>query len=851
MNRGFLRRSRLDEIFDQATCNRFVWVIAGVGYGKTQAVRHYIERQPGVVSRWLPLTEGDNSGSHYWEKFVHVVAFDNPNLALRLRELGFPDTLFRFKQYAEILQNEEHSCCKVFLVLDDFQLIHSREMLVFMERCAHLQIPGSCVIIISQTEPEINAVSLFSVGKAGRITEDELCFTEDEIAVFFRQNDIAFSSKDLPDFFDATKGWAQAVKLLSLVLEKNPNHPDYAVDVMKQNVFKLLEMQAWSNFSDAARNMLIKASLIDNLPSAALSEILGADGLLQTMPELTSFVWFDSFTSAYRTLPLYREFIQSKQENLSSEDAQEVYRRAAQWCSARGYYMDTVYYFAKSRQFGRMVEALLSHPLKLPVDTCEYFLSVLEDLDLGRESQDDLNVLLLESLFVPVFLAGAGNYEEAQKRSYDLIAQWERSASPYSSLLSGIAYANLAYVDLYTCTVSHRYGAARYLKKAAGYLKQAPLPLPLPPTARSGPGAVADIRSYACVIGTEATLPEFDQFLAVAQKAVPYAAGFFYGRYYGYDDLVACEIAFFKNQIDTARIAAHSAIIKAREKKQYNIEALAEFYLLCIAVQESNYPLIKELLAQLRAHLDNPDFWDRQLIYDLCIGFFYAQIGLPEMVPAWFVVEGNEIATEALLPVGELIVSVKYQIASKKYDQALTVLCASTPRSPQERFLLGELTFSLLMAVSKSKMGDTAGATEDFKKAWRLSFDGVFEMPFIELGRDLHALVSAVSKQAGGEIASQRLKVIDRKASAYAKKADIIRDLVKKERNIENKVQLSARELDVLSDLYQGLSREEIAASRYLSINTVKKVAQSLYLKLDASNMADAIRIAIEQKLIE
>jgi len=54
-----------------------------------------------------------------------------------------------------------------------------------------------------------------------------------------------------------------------------------------------------------------------------------------------------------------------------------------------------------------------------------------------------------------------------------------------------------------------------------------------------------------------------------------------------------------------------------------------------------------------------------------------------------------------------------------------------------------------------------------------------------------------------------------------------------------------------LSDLYHGLSREEIAATRHISINTVKTVLQSVYIKLGANNNVDAIRIAIEKKLVE
>jgi DNA-binding NarL/FixJ family response regulator len=73
---------------------------------------------------------------------------------------------------------------------------------------------------------------------------------------------------------------------------------------------------------------------------------------------------------------------------------------------------------------------------------------------------------------------------------------------------------------------------------------------------------------------------------------------------------------------------------------------------------------------------------------------------------------------------------------------------------------------------------------------------------------------------------------------------------VRQEQKEGGDILLSDREKKVLNDLYQGLSREDIAENQYLSINTVKKVLQSLYLKLDAKNNVEAIRIAIEKNLL-
>ena len=842
-----ISRPRLDAILEQATRCKLVYVIAGAGYGKTQAVRQYIEQQEDAIIRWVQLTESDNIGSRYWENLTHSVSFDNSELADRLRELGFPETNARFKQFAETLKSTEHRSMKTFLILDDFHLIHSTQALTFAERCAYLRIPGACVIIISRNEPEINAVSLFSKGQVSVITEEALRFTDEEASAFLKQRGIAFPQKNLPQIIAVTEGWALAIQLLSLVLKRAPKNLDLALGTMKQNVFKLLEREAFSDFSEIIQKTMVKLSLVSNLPLTILQNLFQDTQILRKAPQLASFVWFDSFTGEDRVHPLYWEFLQSKRYILSQEEKLDTYRQAAQWCAENNFSLDAMYYFAKSRDYERMVELLFSHPFKLPHDTCEYFLQILENLDPKNEDRDNVSKLTLKCFFTPLLLMGMGKYEEAWERTQDVIWQYENDNSAIAIKLLYASYSNLVYIDMYACTVTHKYNAPEYIKKSLEYFKQCPLP----PAETSGAFVVADVRSMACLVGVGAELSEFDQFLEDARQTALYIEETHHSMYYGYDDLVACELAFYRNQPDAAKNYARQAIAKAREKKQYSIEAMAAQYLLRISLQEGDYPLVKEMLKQLSSHLEIPDFWNRQLLYDLFTGFFYIQIGLPGMAPSWLFMDEKEATSEVRVPARELAISVRGHIALKQYNQALTVLCNSYPREPQERFLLSELTLLLLTAVARLQTGDTSGAMRDFEDAYSLSFDGVFEMPFIELGKNLRPLITAASKREEGVIPGEWLVAIDRKAAIYAKKISVITNTFKGEKNIADSISLSDREREVLGDLYHGLTREEIAANRYLSVNTVKKTLQSVFIKLDANNSVDAIRVALEKKLIE
>ena len=861
-------RSRLDLIFEAATKGALTYVIAGVGHGKTQGVRHFVRQQPNAIVKWLQLTENDNHTSHCWEKLTYAISMGNPDLAIRLRDFGFPDTPTSFRQFAEIIKAKRVQNQKTYFVLDDFHYIESNEILTFIEQLIKLKIPDFCVIIISRKEPDINIVSLLSRGVASIITENELRFTNEEATEFFIKHGVPLSPQKISHVIDITKGWALALNMLSIILKNSPNNFQHAIYAVMENISKLISSEAWNNFPENIQKSLVKFSLVADLPIISIPDFSEYVEVWKSTPQLASFIWFDSFSHDFKIHSLYLEFLQGQQHLLSQEEKYKVYGQAAKWCQENDLYISSINYHAKAQQFNRIIETLFSYPLKLSKDASQYILNTLEsikedntkhninycitssnspgtiDNNTGIKVQREVDLIFLKTFFIPLLLVGAARPQEARERSLETIRKWEHIDTTLSNTLLYTTYSNLAYIDMYTCITTHKYNAPKYLKKSLEYFNR----IQVAPIKSSGTFINADLRSFACIVGQGAGLEDFERFLEAATLTEGYIQETLHSVYAGYSDLVACEYAFFKNRPELARTHAHNAITKAGEKKQYGITAMAEKYLLRIAMQKGDSSLVRELLKQLQSHLDNPDFWNRQLYYDLYVGGFYAHLGLLEEVPHWFALDDKEVDSEIHIPTRELYVRALYYISAKKYQQALTILSASYPREPGERFLFGELRFTLLAAVAKIHTGDTVGAMADFKKAYDLSFQGVFSLFFIELGKELHPLVLAALEQADLGMPGEWLKTMDRKASIYSKKLAVIANALKPSN--KEVISLSNREMEVLIDLYHGLSRDEIAEHQYLSINTVKKVLQSIYSKLDASNNVDAIRIALEKKII-
>jgi LuxR family maltose regulon positive regulatory protein len=71
--------------------------------------------------------------------------------------------------------------------------------------------------------------------------------------------------------------------------------------------------------------------------------------------------------------------------------------------------------------------------------------------------------------------------------------------------------------------------------------------------------------------------------------------------------------------------------------------------------------------------------------------------------------------------------------------------------------------------------------------------------------------------------------------------AEQYRHAISHKKKLDSGVNLSRRELEVLTGLSHGMTQEEIASVSSLSVNTVKSVIRSIYNKLGAVNKAGAV----------
>jgi DNA-binding CsgD family transcriptional regulator len=240
---------------------------------------------------------------------------------------------------------------------------------------------------------------------------------------------------------------------------------------------------------------------------------------------------------------------------------------------------------------------------------------------------------------------------------------------------------------------------------------------------------------------------------------------------------------------------------------------------------------------------DEETYPDSGTARDIARAFQTAALGQPQETPAWL--QGGFVRCAYGIYMENLInhAKMRYYYAAGQYHM---VLVFAERQKGVEAALYGKLELKIFEAMSLFCLGRRNEAVEAVAEAYHMAAPNALWTPFIEPGADMRRLADAARRAANRKMPREWLEHIRNRASICSKHMTHMM----KEYGPDERIALSKRETEVLKRMAHGLSRQEIASELGISGNTVKLYTNTLYSKLGAANQADAIRIAMENKLI-
>ena len=844
-----LERPRLYSLLKEALLYPVLVVEAGAGWGKTQGVYSFLRRCEAVIT-WVQLSAEDNMGWRFWEHYTGALSQAGEDTAARLEELGFPETIHHFDRFMSLTFEKTRSQKKYITVFDDFHLIQDPAILLLFSRFLAAPPPNTTTVLISRTEPALNTLALLSRGFLARITTEELRFSREEIDDYFRALQIPLTGEEAAQIYYDTGGWPLAVDLIARELKNRKTGGGNYTPILKDS-FRKIAASLFTALDEVQQKFLIKLSLLDYWAEELLEGLPEEKEHLTELNSFSSFIRYDTYLRGYRIHHLFLDFLREKQGSLSNEETRAIYTRAAEWCLKNKLKHDAAANYERAGDFRGLLQVIDSLPRLPPQRVTAFFLDIINRMLPAREAspeEENEAVSFLRYIVRAKMLMCMGKYEESAAVSQKAIDRFDPLPPRLQrSRILQAAYNNLGTLIFFTCRYTRNYDAAPYFERGFFHYQENPEPI-------QEQTSQSNLSSYIIQVGPPAEPGEIEKSLDALTRAIPFTAVSLNGYLYGTDSLARAELAYYQMDLNTAERFARQAVFQGREKKQYEVENRALFYLMRISLHRGNILEIREFQRQLEAQLEIPGYINRYILYDISMGRFYARLGLTENIAPWIRSEYEERELNTLFNNLDSMVNLCRLFSEKDYSAVITILAHKKNRQKLESFLLGKLELTVLEAAARYRLGEEEKAQILLEEAWKLAVTDSLDMPFVELGEDMRLLAEAALARKSlpegeeGSIPRSWLENIRNRASAYRKMLSLVAEQYQaaEQRAKKQEIYLTLRERNVLAALVQGLTRKEIAAKTSLSLNTVKGVISVLYGKLGAVNRADAIRIALD-----
>lgn len=830
LNGKILKIKRIEKELENIFNYPLTIVSASMGYGKTTAVRTYLNNHRQIQLSWISLIRNCEMEKLLWSKIISALGDIEPEIEIKLNQFTFPLDVKQMEIVISLIKRFVKNK-KIVIVIDDYHVVKDDKNIGnILETLIQANIHDFHVVIITRTRPKFNYINLLSKGLCYYIGANVLALRSNEIKEYFKLMEFMPNDDNLNMINNYTNGWISAVYLILLGLKQgffiNEN----------SNINQLVEVNFFNTLDKSTQQTLLYLSILDSFSLRQATYILEQENLfliLDMLLEQNAFTEFDIKTNIYKFHNVLLDFLRRKVENCNM-DLSNVLYRAGQWYFDQRNISDAFYYYNRAGK----IEELLSKISKMDfieISFLEYkiqqeiylldnkfcirfpiiFLQIaLNFILIGQKefaihgieiinkirdhfsqnmdvTSDFKNRILGELEVIGIFLV----FNDAQK----MVELSQKAYEFFDGGLSSIVYRHSEF----------NFGVPHFLYT---YYKN-----------------VGKLKDTLEILVNGFPPPIFD------------------GCGYGCELVALSEYALETGNYQMAENYAHKAKYKAMIKMQIGIVINADFALMRLNLAKGNIVEAKQILSNTRNELNDMHnmltdqcFSVYSSTLDMIEGYIYGCLKENELIPKWLCTGNYE--NIALIFNGMAFRCIVYgkSVMLTENWLKLEVMCESFKEEYNIfQNQLGILHNSIYEAVAKYNLYGISQGLEILVSALKDAKEDSILLPFAEnCDFILPMLYELRNKKSIEEL---WLNLVIRYCEDYSNKTNEAQN---------KKINLTIREIQVLNLLEQGLTQRQIANELFISVSSVKRYLESLYVKLGANNKTIAIKNAKSMKII-
>ena len=856
--RSVVLRPRLVERLDEglAAGHRLTLVSAPAGFGKTTLVGEWVA-SCGRPAAWLSLDEGDGDFSRFLAYLIAALRTVAPGIGEGVvAVLQSPQPPPLESTLTALLNDAATIPGDVVLVLDDYHVLDARPVDDAMAFLVEHLPPQVHLVIATREDPALPLARLRARSQLTELRGADLRFTPSEAAAFLNEvMNLDLSAKEIGALEARTEGWIAGLQLAAISLQGRADVVGFIASFAGSHHFVLdyLLEEVLQRQAEPVQTFLLRTSILDRLCGPLCDAVLIDDSAsgqetLESLERANLFVVpLDNERRWYRYHHLFADLLRQRRRQIAvlSAGQDEDHLRASEWFEANGLEIEAFEQAAAGRHLERAERLIEGRGM--PLQNRGALAPILRWLgSLSTTTFDARPSLWITHASV---LLGSGQTTviepklqaaeralqgaEPDGRVRDLVgriatvrAMLALSQGQVETIIAQARRA-LEYLDpenLPTRTVTNAtLGYAYRIKGDRAGARSAYTEARS--TSQESGNIVADI---VASIGLGA-MQEADNQLQLAvetyQHVLSIAADLPFPviseAYLG-----LARIHYQRNDLEAAGRAWQQSALLARQLENTDRPVACQVFLARLNLAQGDVAGAAAVLAEA----------------DQSVRLHNFMLQVSEVAAVHVLVllrQGDLAAAARLAGAHELPISqARVRLAQGDPSATLAVLERYRRQMEDRAWADALLETVILQALAVYVQGEKTRAVEILDEALAMAEPDRFVRIFIDEGAPMARLLfEALSQGIRPAYVRQLLAGLPANEPGVSTAATT-RAAAGNSRLAEP---LSARELEVLPLIAEGLTNQEIAARLYLSLHTVKAHARNIYAKLGVSSRTQAV----------
>ncbi len=844
-----LTRPTLLGRLEAGASKRLTVVVGSAGAGKSVLLSSWADTRDGGVTSWLSCDEADADPVRFWAGFIEAPRAVAPGFGADAAELLAMDGMMSADVTASIANDAARLPTGSVIVVDDFHAAAAaaRSMTDLVERWPART---AQLVLAGRADPPVRLHRLRLSGDLCELRDSDLYLSLSESGALLENFGVRVDPGELALLHGRSEGWVAALQMAALTLQtaKDPAQTARALDVRSHAIAEYFIGEVLEQQPPEMAAFMLETSVLDELTADACAAVTGrqdAAALLRSIEAANLFiVALDDDRRSYRYHHLVREVLRTQLRALDRRAELTLQLRVAEWLESTGDTRGATRHFLAAgqadRALGLLQERVAADLLHDPAAPAALDLSRV-DPTLLTDVPERLLALAADLLLWGDRVRG-GQYLDLLERSHPAIPPDSRLASRLAVMrslrctLSGEATEAVRYA-LAARSIEERtllgdewaFGVPLLLLRAYTWLedfeavdREAAAAQAMPSVAE--PARQVDVRGAQALAWFEAGR------LAEAAEAAQAA------------DTDARRLGFEQHPfaVDYLRVLAGTAL------EQRDLDMAERLTERALSISERFRPVCAFL-----ALLDRAGIWAaRGQIHDALATVDAARLVLAG-TKSVLLARADELEALLRLSLGDVrtaaglasglpatrrgLLLARVALAASDHDAAVEYLDASslgnlTPRTALVR--------QLLLAAVAIERGDPEAA-------------GIIGGVLQEARHEgfLNTIVATVPQVTRYLVDHLTYAMPDPFLERVISAALEVRAMQPERSGRIHIAPLTDAELRVLR-LLPTTSYAQIAATLYISLNTVKTHLRSIYQKLGASSRSEAIQRAVELRLL-